>query len=49
MCDMCGPYYDDRPTLNELEAEEQQERMENTLCDMCGERMRYCNCEPEEE
>ena len=48
MCSMCGPYYDNRPTRQELEAEAQQDLMETVTCDTCGERLRYCNCEPED-
>ena len=46
MCDLCGPWYDDRPTRQELEAEALQERMDAVICDTCGEPWRYCNCEP---
>lgn len=49
MCDLCGPWYDDRPTRHELQAEALQERLERTICDTCGEPWRYCNCEPTEE
>lgn len=42
MCEMCGPYIDDRPTLAELAAE----KWADETCDGCGESRSACVCPP---
>jgi hypothetical protein len=40
---------DQWPTRQELEWDAEQERLDKIVCDTCGERLRYCNCPPDEE